>query len=102
MIKMLMLFLWQLQTIGTHLVQLWQCKLGKHVYLEKPCSHNLMENELVVAAQKKYNKVVQMGNQQRSSAQTIEIIKDIHNGIIGDAYKAIAFYTNGRGEYPVQ
>ena len=41
---------------------------GKHVYLEKPCSHNLHENELVVAAQEKYNKVVQMGNQQRSSA----------------------------------
>ena len=37
---------------------------GKHVYLEKPCSHNPFENELVVAAQKKYNKVVQMGNQQ--------------------------------------
>ena len=34
-------------------------KAGKHVYLEKPCSHNPHENELVVAAQKKYNKIVQ-------------------------------------------
>lgn len=73
---------------------------GKHVYLEKPCSHNPHENELVVAFQKKYGKVVQMGNQQRSSAETIEIIRDIHHGIIGNAYKAVAFYSNGRGEVP--
>jgi predicted dehydrogenase len=39
---------------------------GKHVYVEKPCSHNPREGELLVHFQKKYNKVVQMGNQQRS------------------------------------
>ncbi len=77
-------------------------KGGKHVYVEKPCSHNLNESELIVAAQKKYNKVVQMGNQQRSSGHTMEIIKEIHNGIIGTPYKALAFYTNKRGEVPVQ
>ncbi|NER17827.1 Gfo/Idh/MocA family protein [Spongiivirga citrea] len=70
---------------------------GKHVYLEKPCSHNPQENETVVAFQKRYNKVVQMGNQQRSSVETNQIMKDIHNGAIGDVYKAIAFYVNGRG-----
>ena len=75
---------------------------GKHVYVEKPCSHNMKENELIVAAAKKYNKVVQMGNQQRSSGHTIEIIKEIHNGIIGVPYRAVAFYINGRGEVPVQ
>ncbi len=75
---------------------------GKHVYLEKPCSHNGRENELVVKAQKKYNKVVQMGNQQRSSLETKEIISDIHRGVIGKTYKAVAFYINGRGEVPVQ
>jgi len=74
---------------------------GKHVYLEKPCSHNPWENEIVVACQQKYDKVVQMGNQQRSSLETAEIIKEIHNGIIGETYKAIAFYTNSRGEVPV-
>ncbi|NMH87098.1 Gfo/Idh/MocA family protein [Flavivirga algicola] len=74
---------------------------NKHVYLEKPCSHNPREGELLVAYQKKYNKLVQMGNQQRSSLESTEIIKDIHNGIIGDAYKAIAFYTNSRGKVPV-
>lgn len=77
-------------------------KGGKHVYVEKPCSHNMFENELVVAVAKKYNKVVQMGNQQRSSGHTQEIVKEIHNGVIGTAYRAVAFYLNKRGEVPVQ
>ena len=77
-------------------------KGGKHVYVEKPCSHNMDENEMLVEAGKKYNKVVQMGNQQRSSDHTIEIIREIHDGIIGTPYKAVAFYTNRRGEVPVQ
>lgn len=77
-------------------------KGGKHVYVEKPCSHNMNESELLVAAAKKYNKVVQMGNQQRSSDHTQEIIKEIHNGVIGVPYRAVAFYVSGRGEVPVQ
>jgi predicted dehydrogenase len=75
---------------------------GKHVYVEKPCSHDMNENELIVKAAKKYNRVVQMGNQQRSSGHTIEIINEIHNGTIGNPYKAVAFYNNGRGPVPVQ
>ncbi|MDF1570359.1 MAG: Gfo/Idh/MocA family oxidoreductase [Bacteroidales bacterium] len=75
---------------------------GKHVYVEKPCSHNMFENELLVEAQKKYDRVVQMGNQQRSSFHTIQVINAIHNGEIGIPYKAIAFYTNKRGRVPVQ
>lgn len=75
---------------------------GKHVYVEKPCSHNMEENEWIVAAQKKHNKIVQMGNQQRSSNHTIEIMDSIHNGVIGNAYKAVAFYSNQRGEVPLQ
>lgn len=77
-------------------------KGGKHVYVEKPSSHNMRENELLVEAAKKYKKVVQMGNQQRSSHHTIEIINEIHKGVIGTPYKAVAFYTNARGEVPVQ
>ncbi|WP_136480783.1 Gfo/Idh/MocA family protein [Cognatitamlana onchidii] len=77
-------------------------KEGKHVYVEKPCSHNMAENELLVAAQKKYDRVVQMGNQQRSAAHTVEIIQKIHDGIIGTPYKALAFYNNRRGEVPLQ
>ncbi len=77
-------------------------KAGKHVYVEKPSSHNMEENELLVEAAKKFGKVVQMGNQQRSSDHTIEIINEIHKGIIGTPYKAVAFYQNGRGEVPIQ
>ncbi|OIQ41850.1 MAG: dehydrogenase [Bacteroidetes bacterium MedPE-SWsnd-G1] len=75
---------------------------GKHVYLEKPCSHNMFENGLIVDAQKKYNKVVQMGNQQRSSGDSAAIIKEIHDGLIGKTYKSTAFYINTRGRVPNQ
>ncbi len=74
---------------------------GKHVYLEKPCSHNPREGELLVEFEKKFGKLIQMGNQQRSSLKSKEIIKEIHNGVIGDAYKAVAFYSNSRGEVVV-
>src|SRR5271170_4213326 len=69
---------------------------GKHVYVEKPCSHNPAEGALLVEAQKKYGKVVQMGTQQRSSPHTIEIVDKIHNGVIGRAYFAKAWYSNVR------
>ena len=69
---------------------------GKHVYVEKPCSYNPAEGALLVAAQVKYGKQVQMGTQQRSSPHTIEIIDKIHNGLIGRAYYAKAWYCNTR------
>jgi predicted dehydrogenase len=69
---------------------------GKHVYVEKPCSHNPAEGALLVQAQLKYKKLVQMGTQQRSSPHTIEIVDKIHNGVIGRAYFAKAWYSNVR------
>jgi len=69
---------------------------GKHVYVEKPCSHNPHEGELLVEAQKKYGKLVQMGNQQRSSPFTRKLIHQIHEGLIGDVYFGKAWYTNTR------
>jgi predicted dehydrogenase len=69
---------------------------GKHVYVEKPCSHNPAEGALLVEAQKKYGKLVQMGTQQRSSPHTIEIVEKIHSGLIGRAYYAKAWYSNTR------
>ena len=70
---------------------------GKHVYIEKPCSHNAHENELLIAAQKKYGLKVQMGNQQRSAITSINAINDIRNGIIGEVFKGEAYYSNNRG-----
>ena len=71
-------------------------KAGKHVYVEKPCGHNPHEGELLVAAQHKYGRVVQMGNQQRSAPRSIEVIAAIHDGLIGTPYLARAWYANTR------
>lgn len=70
---------------------------GKHVYVEKPCSHNPHEGELLVQAQAKYGKLVQLGNQQRSAFESIEGIQLIHEGIIGNAYYGKAWYSASRG-----
>jgi predicted dehydrogenase len=75
---------------------------GKHVYVEKPCSHNPREGEILIELQKRSGKIIQMGNQQRSAPESIDIITQIHNGVIGKAFKAVAFYSNGRGEVPHQ
>ena len=69
---------------------------GKHVYVEKPCSHNPAEGEMLVQAQQKYRKVVQMGTQQRSSPHTLEVVERIHGGLIGRPYLAKAWYVNVR------
>jgi predicted dehydrogenase len=70
---------------------------GKHVYVEKPCGHNPREGEVLIQAQQKYKKIVQMGNQQRSSFESIEVIKKIEAGIIGKPYFGRAWYANARG-----
>ncbi len=70
---------------------------GKHVYVEKPCGHNAREGELLVEAQAKHGLVVQMGNQQRSAPRSIEVVDEIHRGLIGRPYYARAWYANTRG-----
>jgi predicted dehydrogenase len=72
-------------------------KAGKHVFVEKPCGYNPHEGELLVAAQEKYGKVVQMGNQQRSSPHTQEALHKVREGLIGRLYMGKAFYANTRG-----
>jgi predicted dehydrogenase len=69
---------------------------GKNVYLEKPSSHNPAEGEMLLNAQKKYKSLIQMGNQQRSSAHTKEAMTKIHSGVIGRAYMGKAWYSNNR------
>jgi predicted dehydrogenase len=71
-------------------------RAGKHVYVEKPGSHNMREVELLVEAQRKANRIVQMGNQQRSAPRSIQIIQEIHDGLIGRPYFARAWYANTR------
>ncbi len=69
---------------------------GKHVYVEKPCSYDPNEGNLLVEAARKSDKVCQMGSQQRSSPHTIEIVGKIHSGAIGRPYWAETWYTNSR------
>lgn len=69
---------------------------GKHVYLEKPCCHNPREGELVIEAGKKYERVIQMGNQQRSAPTSQSAIQDIRDGMIGETYFGKAWYSNNR------
>ncbi len=70
---------------------------GKHVYLEKPCCHNPKEGELLIAAQQATGKKLQIGNQQRSARTSISVIKQIKEGIIGNANYGKAWYANTRG-----
>lgn len=70
---------------------------GKHVYVEKPCGHNPYEGELLVQAMKKYPKqLIQMGNQRRSMPNLINAVKEVREGLIGNAYFAKAWYANNR------
>ena len=71
-------------------------KAGKHVYVEKPCSHNPNEGELLVKAALKYKTLIQMGNQRRSWPNVIEAIRLLHSGVIGRPYFAKTWYTNNR------
>jgi predicted dehydrogenase len=75
---------------------IYAMQAGKHVYCEKPSSQNPYEGELFVAAQKKYNKVVQIGNQQRSAPTSKMAMKDIADGLIGEVYEAKCWYANNR------
>lgn len=72
------------------------CAAGKHVYVEKPASHTPWEGEQFIKAAQKYDKVVQMGNQQRSSVKNIQGIQMIRDGRIGEVYHADTWYANNR------
>jgi predicted dehydrogenase len=70
---------------------------GKHVYLEKPSGHDAHEDELIIASQKKHNKLVQLGTQRRSGPRLIEAVQMIRAGAIGKVYLGRAWYANTRG-----
>ncbi len=73
------------------------CSAGKHVYVEKPGSHNAREGELLVAAARKNKRVVQMGNQRRSWPGIIEAVEKLRDGAIGEVRSARTWYVNARG-----
>ena len=72
------------------------CAAGKHVYVEKPGSHNAHEAELMVQAARKHDRVVMMGNQRRSYSAVREAVQRLREGIIGKVTYARSAYTNSR------
>jgi predicted dehydrogenase len=69
---------------------------GKHVYVEKPCSQNPREGELLVQAAAQRQQVLQMGAQRRSFPNLRAIIGEIHHGLIGKTYFGKTWYANDR------
>lgn len=72
------------------------CAAEKHVYVEKPLSHNPREGEILVAAARKHKRLVQMGNQRRSYGHYIEAIKQVREGLLGRTYLAKSWYFANR------
>lgn len=70
---------------------------GKHVYVEKPCSHNIREGRLMVNAAQRSGKLLQVGTQSRSTAMVAEAIQRVQNGEIGEVLVAKAWNSQRRG-----
>jgi predicted dehydrogenase len=63
------------------------CQAGKHVYVEKPLTHDLAEGAAVIAAQKASKSVVQVGTQQRSMTHIRKAYDLLKSGTIGTVHK---------------
>jgi predicted dehydrogenase len=60
------------------------CEAGKHVYVEKPVGNSITECNVMVAAQKRYNKIVQAGQWQRSQQHFKDAVDFVHGGQLGN------------------
>lgn len=76
---------------------MWALMAGKHVYVEKPCSHNVRETNLLIKAAEKYGKCVQHGTQRRSDGDHIEGMRQLKEGIIGKVHTVKAINHQFRG-----
>ena len=73
----------------------WACQAGKDVYVEKPCSYNMFEAKQVVAASRKYKRIVQHGTNGGSQAID-EAVDKLREGVIGNVYLARGVVFNWR------
>jgi predicted dehydrogenase len=78
------------------LATIWGCQAGKHVYCEKPASHDLVEGRRMVEAARKYNRVVQIGTQRRSGQQFHSALEFVHSGKLGKVPMAKAWIGGAR------
>ncbi|MBN1418278.1 MAG: Gfo/Idh/MocA family oxidoreductase [Planctomycetes bacterium] len=72
------------------------CEAGKHVYVEKPCSHNVREGRLLVEAARRGKRVVQHGTQSRTHPMVVQGIRALRAGIIGHVIVAKAWNVQYR------
>lgn len=70
---------------------------GKHVYVEKPCSHNLREGRLMIEAARRNKIVMQVGTQSRSTAHVMQAMKRLEEGAIGKVIASKAWNSQRRG-----
>ena len=73
------------------------CEAGKHVYVEKPISHNIREGRLLVEAAARNKVHVQHGTQSRSTQMMIDAVKLLREGIIGNVLVAKCWNIQKRG-----
>lgn len=78
------------------LATVWAAERGKHVYCEKPVSHNLNEGKRMVAAARKYKVVIQAGTQRRSQPSVIAAREYIQAGKLGKVAFARAWIAGAR------
>jgi predicted dehydrogenase len=78
------------------LATVWACQAGKDVYVEKPFSYNLWEGRQMVAAARKYGRMVQTGTQNRSSPLLARVFEDLRRGELGRIRCAHAIMYRGR------
>lgn len=79
------------------LAAIWACQAGKHVYVEKPVCHDFFSGAQMVAAARKYNRLVQGGTQRRSNGYVRRAIQALRDGVIGDVYMARCIHYEKRG-----
>lgn len=65
------------------LMTVWACQAGKHVYMEKPISHNMWESRQVVLASRRFDRIVQAGFQNRSDTALIPFFERLQRGDFG-------------------
>lgn len=78
------------------LATVWACQAGKHVYVEKPVSHNLIEGRRMVEAARKHSRVVQVGTQRRSAAHILAAREFVRSGKLGKVPFARAWIAGNR------
>jgi predicted dehydrogenase len=74
------------------------CQAGKHVYVEKPCSHNVREGRLMLEAARRHNRVMQHGTQSRSGVTRRKAMEMLRGGVIGDVLIAKSVNSQRRAD----